>query len=119
MSKIASFGAFVELEDGVDGLVHISQIADHRVEKVKDALEVGQEVEARVVKVDRGERRIGLSIRAMNMSEEELKALSEETAGETGEAGSQRTDGGDNLGGLSAAFDSAFANVEWQPGEAN
>ena len=119
VSKIASFGAFVELEDGVDGLVHISQIADHRVEKVKDALEVGQEVEARVVKVDRGERRIGLSIRAMNMSDEELKALSEEAESESGETAAQSTSGSENLGGLSAAFDSAFANVEWQPGEAN
>ena len=117
VSKIASFGAFVELEDGVDGLVHISQISDQRVEKVKDVLDVGQEVEARVVKVDRGERRIGLSIRAMGMSDEELKALENETAGETAGEGSQSS-AGENLGGLSAAFDSAFANVEWQPGEA-
>ena len=115
VSKIASFGAFVELEDGVDGLVHISQISDQRVEKVKDALVVGQEVEARVVKVDRGERRIGLSIRAMSMTEDEVKALTAEAAGETVEKTAKPT-GGENLGGLSAAFDNAFANVEWQPG---
>ena len=77
VSKIASFGAFIELEDGVDGLVHISQISDQRIEKVKDALDVGQDVEARVVKVDRGERRIGLSIRAVTMTEDELKALAQ------------------------------------------
>ena len=117
VSKIASFGAFIELEDGVDGLVHISQISDQRVEKVKDALEVGQEVEARVVKVDRGERRIGLSIRAMTMSDEELKALEAEAAGEPVEPVSSKTVGSESLGGLSAAFDNAFANVEWQPGE--
>ena len=119
VSKIASFGAFVELEDGVDGLVHISQISDQRVEKVKDALEVGQEVEARVVKVDRGERRIGLSIRAMSMTEDEVKALASEVAGEEGAEKPSQSAGSDNLGGLSAAFDNAFANVEWQPGEAN
>jgi small subunit ribosomal protein S1 len=119
VSKIASFGAFVELEDGVDGLVHISQISDQRVEKVKDALQVGQEVEARVVKVDRGERRIGLSIRAMSMSEEELRSLEAESAGEDAGASTSSAAGSENLGGLSAAFDSAFANVEWQPGEAN
>ncbi len=118
VSKIASFGAFVELEDGVDGLVHISQISDARVEKVKDALDVGQDVEARVVKVDRAERRIGLSIRAMTMSEEEVKSLVEEASGES-KSKSVKSSGGDNLGGLSAAFDNAFANVEWQPGEAN
>ena len=119
VSKIASFGAFVELEDGVDGLVHISQISDQRVEKVKDALQVGQEVEARVGKVDRGERRIGLSIRAMTMTEDEVKALEAEAAGETPAAITAKTAGSENLGGLSAAFDNAFANVEWQPGEAN
>ena len=113
VSKIASFGAFVELEDGVDGLVHISQIADQRVEKVKDALEVGQEVEARVVKVDRGERRIGLSIRAMSMTDDEVRKLEAEAAGETPEPVSAKTAGSDSLGN---AFEAAFANVEWQPG---
>ena len=116
VSKIASFGAFVELEDGVDGLVHISQISDQRIEKVKDALEVGQEVEARVVKVDRGERRIGLSIRAMGMTDDEIKALEAEAAGEEKAPVSSTSAGSENLGGLSAAFDNAFANVEWQPG---
>ena len=116
VSKIASFGAFVELEDGVDGLVHISQISDQRVEKVKDALEVGQEVEARVVKVDRGERRIGLSIRAMGMTDDEIQALEAEAAGEEKTPVSTTSAGSENLGGLSAAFENAFANVEWQPG---
>ena len=116
VSKIASFGAFIELEDGVDGLVHISQISDQRIEKVKDALDVGQEVEARVVKVDRGERRIGLSIRAMSMSDDELRALEAEAAGTTPEPVSAKTAGSEDLGGLSAAFDNAFASSEWTPG---
>ncbi|MBR4354474.1 MAG: 30S ribosomal protein S1 [Kiritimatiellae bacterium] len=114
VSKVASFGAFVELEDGVDGLVHISQISDQRVEKVKDALDVGQEVEARVMKVDRAERRIGLSIRAMNMTEDEVKAMIEGPGEETAKA--DETSSSSNFGGLGAAFDNAFANVEWQPG---
>ncbi|MBR7180431.1 MAG: 30S ribosomal protein S1 [Kiritimatiellae bacterium] len=118
VSKIASFGAFVELEDGVDGLVHISQISNDRVEKVKDALAVGQEVEARVIKVDRGERRIGLSIRAMDMSEEEVKALANEGGQE--EPGKSESSSAGSFGNAFAnAFDNAFANVEWQPGEAN
>ncbi len=117
VSKIASFGAFIELEDGVDGLVHISQISDQRIEKVKDALNVGDEVEARVVKVDRDERRIGLSIRAVNMTEEEVKALEAEATPTDG-AASSAPKNGEPLGGLAAAFDDAFGNVEWQPGEA-
>jgi len=116
VSKLASFGAFVELEDGVDGLVHISQISDQRVEKVKDALDIGQEVEARVVKVDRAERRIGLSIRAMSMTEDEIKALEAEAAGEPVQPVSSKTEGSDTLGGLGAAFDNAFASSEWTPG---
>jgi small subunit ribosomal protein S1 len=119
VSKIASFGAFVELEDGVDGLVHISQISGDRVEKVRDALEIGQEVEARIVKVDRAERRIGLSIRAMTMTEDEIQGLVAEAAGEEKTPVNAKSSGSENLGGLSAAFDNAFANVEWQPGEAN
>ena len=115
--KTASFGAFIELEDGVDGLVHISQISDQRIEKVKDALQIGQEVEARIVKVDRGERRIGLSIRAMTMTEDEIKALEAEAAGEEAPAKSTgASPGNGDFGGLGAAFDNAFANVEWQPG---
>ena len=119
VSKIASFGAFIELEDGVDGLVHISQISDDRVDKVKDALQVGQEVEARVVKIDRNERRIGLSIRAVNMTDEEIKALEDEAAAESAEGSASASSGAESLGGLGAAFDEAFQNVEWQPGEAN
>ena len=119
VSKVASFGAFVELEEGVDGLVHISQISDQRIEKVKDALQIGQEVEARVVKVDRGERRIGLSIKAVNMTEDQVKELEAEAAGTTsvGSTSSTPVDG-PALGSLGAAFDDAFGNVEWQPGEA-
>jgi small subunit ribosomal protein S1 len=73
VTKITSFGAFVELKDGIDGLVHISQISEERIEKVKDKLNVGDEVEARVIKVDKVERRIGLSIKALSYSEDQLK----------------------------------------------
>jgi small subunit ribosomal protein S1 len=74
VTKLASFGAFVELPDKIEGLVHISQISEERVEKIKDALKVGDEVTARVVKVDSAERRIGLSIKAAAYSAEQLEA---------------------------------------------
>ncbi len=77
VQKIASFGAFVGLEDDIDGLVHISQLSEDHVEKVKDVLKVGDAVEARVIKVDKVERRIGLSIKAVNYSEEDLKKESQ------------------------------------------
>jgi small subunit ribosomal protein S1 len=77
VSKIANFGAFVELPGDIDGLVHISQISEDRVEKVKDVLKPGQEVEARVIKIDKTERRLGLSIKATGYSEEALRKESE------------------------------------------
>jgi small subunit ribosomal protein S1 len=74
VTKITSFGAFVELKDGIDGLVHISQISEERIDKVKDVLKPGQEVTARVIKIDREERRLGLSIKAANYSQDQLAA---------------------------------------------
>ena len=79
VSRIVPYGAFVKIEEDLEGLVHISQISEDRVDKIKSVLSVGQEVDARVIKVDREERRIGLSIKAANYNEEafseEMKAL--------------------------------------------
>ncbi len=74
VSKIANFGAFIELADEIDGLVHISQISEERVEKIKDVLKLGQDVSARVIKIDKDERRIGLSIKAANYDPAQLQA---------------------------------------------
>ena len=61
--RITTFGAFVELEPGLDGLVHISQCALKRIAKVEDAVQVGQTVRVKVLKVDKEAKRISLSIR--------------------------------------------------------
>src|SRR5215218_2776199 len=74
VTKLASFGAFVGLAHDIDGLVHISQVSEDRVDKIKNVLKVDQEVTARVIKIDKAERRIGLSIKAANYSPEQLKA---------------------------------------------
>ena len=107
ISKITNFGAFVQLQDDIDGLVHISQISEDRIEKVKDVLKVGQEVEARVIKVDKAERRIGLSIKAANYGEEALRKEAE--AFDTLRPG-------EDMVGLDQAFQ--FAEEEYRPGEA-
>ena len=73
VTKLASFGAFVGLAHDIDGLVHISQVSEDRVDKIKNVLNVGQEVTARVIKIDRSERRIGLSVKAANYSPEQIK----------------------------------------------
>ena len=72
VSKITNYGAFIELQNDIDGLVHISQISEDHVEKIKNHLKVGDEVKARVVKIDRDERRIGLSIKAAQYDAEKL-----------------------------------------------
>ena len=73
VTKLASFGAFVGLQHDIDGLVHISQISEERVEKIKNVLKAGQDVSARVVKIDKNERRIGLSIKAASYTDEQIK----------------------------------------------
>jgi small subunit ribosomal protein S1 len=108
VTKLASFGAFVQLQDDIDGLVHISQLSEDHVAKVKDVLKVGQEVEARVIKVDKVERRIGLSVKAANYSEEELKRESEAFD-------SLRP--GEDMVGLEKAFEAAAE--DYRPGESS
>ena len=72
VARVAGYGAFVELDNDIDGLVHISQISEERVEKIKDFLNEGDEVSARVIKIDKEERRIGLSVKAADYDEDAL-----------------------------------------------
>ena len=62
-----------QLDHDIDGLVHISQISEERIDKVKDVLEAEQKINARVIKIDRDERRIGLSIKAAEYDEDQLE----------------------------------------------
>lgn len=72
VARVAGYGAFIELENEIDGLVHISQVSEERIEKIKDHLKEGDEVSARVIKIDKDERRIGLSIKAADYDEDAL-----------------------------------------------
>ena len=76
---MTAFGAFAQILPGVDGLIHISQIANHRVEKPQDELQIGQEVEAKITAVDYERKRISLSIRAL-LPEEEAPVVEEAVA---------------------------------------
>lgn len=80
VTKIANFGVFVELEPGLEGLLHISEISDQKVEKPEDMLKIGQEVEVKILRVDSDERKIGLSLkRAQSAQEEENEKNSTRT----------------------------------------
>jgi small subunit ribosomal protein S1 len=109
VAKIASFGAFISLDGDIDGLIHISQLSEDHVEKVKDVIKVGDEVEARVIKVDKVERRIGLSIKAVNYSEADLKKES---------ASFESLRPSSEMVGLEQAFNlAAIAAEEWSPSD--
>ena len=61
VTKLTNFGVFVELEPGLEGLLHISELADHKVDRPEDVVNVGDAIEVKVLRVDRGDRKIGLS----------------------------------------------------------
>ena len=108
VAKIASFGAFVNLDGDIDGLIHISQLSEEHVERVKDVIKVGDAIKARVIKVDKVERRIGLSIKAVNYDPEQLRR--ETAAFETVRAG--------DMVGLEQAFNlAALQSEEWSPSQ--
>src|SRR5271154_6129528 len=71
VTKIANFGVFVELEPGLEGLLHISEISDQKVEKPEDQLKVGQELDVKILRVDSDERKIGLSLKRAQWAQEE------------------------------------------------
>ena len=83
--KLMTFGAFAEILPGVDGLIHISQIANKRIGKPEDVLAEGQEVQVKITDVDAETKRISLSIRALLQEEEPAEEVAEEAAEEAAE----------------------------------
>jgi len=72
IARFANFGAFVELDDNLEGLCHISELSDERVAKPSDIVELGQEMEFKVLRIDPENRRIGLSARAVGKEDEPI-----------------------------------------------
>ena len=83
VTKLVSFGAFVQISDGIEGLVHISELAPHHVEKPEEVVQVGDEIEVKVIEIDPQRRRLSLSIKRLQEPEEEEAT---EEAGEGAEA---------------------------------
>ena len=93
VTKITNFGVFVELEDDLEGLLHISELADHKVENPQEVVQQNQDVEVKILRVDLDERKIGLSLkRAQWTSDQDAAAARSERKASTG--------GGGGLGGL-------------------
>ena len=100
VTKITNFGVFVGLEDGLEGLLHISELAHHKVENPEELVKVGDEIEVKILRVDTEERKIGLSRKRVEWAEEDdggstasggakdsLKTPPEELKGGLGESG--------------------------------
>ena len=96
VTKITNFGVFVGLEDGLEGLLHITELADHKVENPQDVVNVGDELEVKILRVDSEERKIGLSRKRVEWAEED------EAAAEAAEAAelASREAPGDLKGGI-------------------
>jgi small subunit ribosomal protein S1 len=70
VTKITNFGVFVGLEDGLEGLLHISEISDDKVENAEEVMKVGDQIEVKILRVDIDERKIGLSMKRVGWSRE-------------------------------------------------
>jgi len=86
VTRFANFGAFVELEDGIEGLCHVSELSEQHVDKPEDAIKVGQKQQFKILKMDREARKIGLSARAVGKDEPIIDVRSY-SSGDSGMAG--------------------------------
>jgi small subunit ribosomal protein S1 len=71
VTKLTNFGVFIELEQGLEGLVHISELADHKIESPEEVVKVGDEIEVKVLRVDTADRKIGLSRKRLTWTKEQ------------------------------------------------
>ncbi len=80
ITRILSFGAFIQLEENLEGLIHISELASNHIEKVEDVVTVGQKVSAKIVKLIPAEQKIGLSLKRLSQEEKESDTETDEGA---------------------------------------
>ena len=83
VTKVTNFGVFVEIEPGLEGLLHVSELADHKVENPEEIVKPGQELEVKVLRVDADERKIGLSLKRVQWAAEEEQAEGKSAPRET------------------------------------
>ena len=101
VTKITNFGVFIGLEDGLEGLLHVSELAEQKVEDPEEVVKVGDSIEVKVLRVDTDERKIGLSLKRVGWSEEQEKTAAAAEAAESAVPASMID--GDLKGGLGSA----------------
>ncbi|WP_428308674.1 30S ribosomal protein S1 [Lacipirellula sp.] len=102
VTKITNFGVFVGLEDGLEGLLHISELSDQKVENPQDVVNVGDDIEVKVLRVDTEERKIGLSRKRVEWAEED-EAAAEANGNGMSTAGATREPAMELKGGVGSA----------------
>ena len=112
--RTTDFGAFVELEEGIDGLIHISELADHRINAVTDKVKPGQDVEVRVLGVDRENQRIKLSMKTPPKmpTPEELAEFAAKRAAAAAEAKKRAEKSEKRRGGLTLGWTSGLDSLD-------
>jgi small subunit ribosomal protein S1 len=114
VTKLTNFGVFVELEPGLEGLLHISELADHKVESPEEVVKVGDELEVKVLRVDAADRKIGLSRKRLDWTPEEEAA---EEAAEAAPAGGKERPQRELRGGTGSGSGQLFQMPETPPEE--
>ncbi len=119
VTKLTNFGVFVELEPGLEGLLHISELADHKVDSPEEVVKVGDEIEVKILRVDRGERKIGLSRKKAQWNKPDSEREEGDTASEPSAEPSKELKGGlggggplFSMGGTPAAAESSEENPD-------
>jgi small subunit ribosomal protein S1 len=98
VTKLTNFGVFIELEQGLEGLLHISELAEHKVESPEEIVKVGDEIEVKVLRVDAAERKIGLSRKQLHWTQEQSDAAEEAAAAENAKKQEKELRGGTGSG---------------------
>jgi small subunit ribosomal protein S1 len=98
VTKLTNFGVFVELEPGLEGLLHISELADHKVESPEEVVKVGDDIEVKVLRVDPADRKIGLSRKRLTWEKDEGEGVEEGAAATAGAAPKRELRGGTGSG---------------------
>jgi small subunit ribosomal protein S1 len=115
VTKVVAFGAFVEILPGVEGLVHISELADHHVENPSEVVEPGAKLNVKILEIDEDRRRLSLSIKRVEGQNMPMQDLSAQIAAANAEAAGPEADaaeGGAEEAAIDLAEDSAVENVE-------
>ena len=104
ITKLTNFGVFVELEEDLEGLLHISELADHKIDTPQDIVKIGDDVEVKILRVDNDSRKIGLSLRRAQWAAEDKAAEESHGQPQPQQVASEDKDGSQRRGGLDGAL---------------